>query len=383
MGKLYLFFGKSRLTFRKRNVIFYPAENRWNPRVCHCRRCVTGTLGRTTGRAGIGPAKLKCSCERSFIVTGAYVQKQDWETVSVRMFEKVWLVTLIIGSLFLISSCGKQKDQAKEIIHGGVLFDNVIDDQQKNMMTQWNKDKRSYQYNLLQGGGYQEETAHYILRYQPYGSVSALVVGLATGKLDCVYLPECAVKYLIRIKKEFDSIPDAWSQYYQMVLPLKSLEMRDKINLVLRDMRQDRTLENLITEHIRLATDLPKPVKMPILQDAPVLKVGITGALPPMDYMTAGGEPAGFNVALLGEIGKRLNLNIELVPVEINAWPMAMKSGKIDVMFWLSNYNEPLKDSEDLLFSKEFFYSPCAYLTKSEFKDHEFWKEYFEPRPSN
>jgi ABC-type amino acid transport substrate-binding protein len=33
----------------------------------------------------------------------------------------------------------------------------------------------------------------------------------------------------------------------------------------------------------------------------------------PLDYISANGQPAGFNVALLTEIGKLLKINIEFV----------------------------------------------------------------------
>ena len=59
-----------------------------------------------------------------------------------------------------------------------------------------------------------------------------------------------------------------------------------------------------------------------------------TGALLPMDYVAADGTPAGFNTAILAELGKRLNVNIELVQVDSLGRASALVSGQVDLVFW-------------------------------------------------
>ncbi|MBQ0067425.1 MAG: hypothetical protein KBS60_04505 [Phascolarctobacterium sp.] len=58
----------------------------------------------------------------------------------------------------------------------------------------------------------------------------------------------------------------------------------------------------------------PKPVIMPKFENAPTIKVAVTGDMPPIDLVTADGTPAGFNVALLSEIAKLKKVNIVLIP---------------------------------------------------------------------
>ena len=64
------------------------------------------------------------------------------------------------------------------------------------------------------------------------------------------------------------------------------------------------------------------------------IRVLVTGDMPPIDYMTADGKPAGFNVAMLKEIGKRLQKNIELISADAGSRGLMLANGLADVAFW-------------------------------------------------
>ena len=74
---------------------------------------------------------------------------------------------------------------------------------------------------------------------------------------------------------------------------------------------------------------------MPKFDGADTIKVGVTGDLPPLDFVNSDGTPAGFNTALLAEISKRIKKNIELVQVDSGARAAALTSGQVDVIFWV------------------------------------------------
>ena len=101
-------------------------------------------------------------------------------------------------------------------------------------------------------------------------------------------------------------------------------------------MRDDGTLEKLTKQYI---TDLkvgeePDAVEIQRFDGADTIKVAITGDLPPLDLVLADGKAAGFNTAVLSEIGKRLQKNIELVQIESAARAAALESGRVDISFW-------------------------------------------------
>ncbi|MBQ9575106.1 MAG: transporter substrate-binding domain-containing protein, partial [Synergistaceae bacterium] len=75
----------------------------------------------------------------------------------------------------------------------------------------------------------------------------------------------------------------------------------------------------------------------PKIEGADVMKVAVTGDLPPMDCILADGRPAGFNTAFLAELSKRIGRNIELVSVSAGARQSAISSGRVDVVFWTRN----------------------------------------------
>ena len=98
----------------------------------------------------------------------------------------------------------------------------------------------------------------------------------------------------------------------------------------------DGTLDKLIKENI---TDLggadPVATDIPVIDGAETLKVAVTGDMPALDVILPDGKPAGFNVAFLSELSKRINKNFELVSIEAGARGAALSSGQVDVLFWV------------------------------------------------
>jgi ABC-type amino acid transport substrate-binding protein len=111
--------------------------------------------------------------------------------------------------------------------------------------------------------------------------------------------------------------------------------LRDEFNEALASITEDE-MNQLIQDYITAAINdgTVTPVTMPVIDGAETIKVAVTGSLPPMDYVAADGSPAGFNTALLAEISKRINKNIELVVVDSVGRAAALASGTVDAVFW-------------------------------------------------
>ncbi|MBQ8137062.1 MAG: transporter substrate-binding domain-containing protein, partial [Clostridia bacterium] len=95
-----------------------------------------------------------------------------------------------------------------------------------------------------------------------------------------------------------------------------------------------------------IAGDEPQAIELPRFDGAQTVKVAVTGSLPPMDYVAPDGTPAGFNTAVLADIGNRTGMNIELVQVDSVGRAMALSTGNVDVVFWTrtSKATEALAD---------------------------------------
>ncbi|MBQ9497496.1 MAG: transporter substrate-binding domain-containing protein, partial [Selenomonadaceae bacterium] len=81
---------------------------------------------------------------------------------------------------------------------------------------------------------------------------------------------------------------------------------------------------------------VPPAVEIPMTDGADTIKVGVTGDLPPLDYVSADGKASGFNTALLAEIAKRSGKNVEIVDIDSGARAAALSSKQIDVVFWVT-----------------------------------------------
>jgi ABC-type amino acid transport substrate-binding protein len=113
-------------------------------------------------------------------------------------------------------------------------------------------------------------------------------------------------------------------------------DLRDQFNEAITSMKADGTLDRLVKEQIEdmIASLVTAPITMPVADGARTIRVAVTGALPPMDYVAADGTPAGFNTAVLAEIASRTGLNIELVVVDSIGRAAALASGAVDAVFW-------------------------------------------------
>ena len=102
-------------------------------------------------------------------------------------------------------------------------------------------------------------------------------------------------------------------------------------------MKEDGTLQQLIDEHITkvINGEEPKAIVPDQIEGAETITVAVTGCLPPMDYVAPDGTVAGFNTAILAEIGRRIGKNIAFEQVDSLGRAMALSSGTVDVVFWV------------------------------------------------
>ena len=116
-------------------------------------------------------------------------------------------------------------------------------------------------------------------------------------------------------------------------------DLEGKTEEEIEAMKKEGVIDKLIETHVKGHTDgsNPEPVVIPVIDGAETVKVAVTGDIPPIDFVAADGTPAGFNMALLAEIAKKVNVNIEIVQVDTGARVAALTSGRADVLFWVNS----------------------------------------------
>lgn len=172
-----------------------------------------------------------------------------------------------------------------------------------------------------------------------FDNLNAMQMALQSKQIDEISTYRSVARYMTAKNPRFEVLKDHSLEFidsFCFALRDDETELRDSLNRVIKDMQSDGTLERLTKEYV---TDIsnendPPAVELPHFDSAQTIKVAVTGDLPPLDFVSADGKPAGFNTAVLAEIGKRMLKNIELVEITGGARASALTSKQVDVVFW-------------------------------------------------
>ena len=169
-----------------------------------------------------------------------------------------------------------------------------------------------------------------------YSNLSAALMDLENGKIIKLSVTESVANYVAAHNDKFTvSVNKENLKNFSMMTSESNTKVYDILNNAIKEMKTDGTLESLIENELKAYINSDPVAKdLPHFDGARTIKIGVTGDLPPMDFVAANGKAAGFNIALLTEIANRTQVNIELVQIETGARTMALSSGKVDAVFW-------------------------------------------------
>ena len=168
-----------------------------------------------------------------------------------------------------------------------------------------------------------------------YSSLVTMQMALNAGEINEIQLPEIVGEYFI------NSNPSAYTvACVSMVRPTylafgflsSNTALRDRFNAALQTLREEGTLENLRLKYIENAHS--EKIKFEKFDGAEKIRVALTGDLPPIDFVEADGTPAGYNVAIISEIAKKMKVNIEILNVESGSRSANLASKRADAVFW-------------------------------------------------
>ena len=172
-----------------------------------------------------------------------------------------------------------------------------------------------------------------------YDSLTMMQMALSRGEIDAIVAPDFVGEYMLKNNPDY-SLKGFILLRRPITLSLGFLE--EKAELCKRFDEALKTLtENGMTSHLARyhisgpEAQNPRPVVFEKFEGAETVNILVTGDMPPLDYVDADGTPAGYNTALLAEIGRLLHVNINLVGSESGARAVALTSGRVDAVFWL------------------------------------------------
>lgn len=176
--------------------------------------------------------------------------------------------------------------------------------------------------------------------YLYFDSLNNMIDALNAGVIAGLEVDEYTARYILSRSDGFAlfAYPADLAEEisYAMLLRGEDRGLCDRISAVIAEMKADGTLESMKKQYIDdvIAGAEPETVSPEHFEGAETIRAALTGDRPPMDYFSAAGEPVGFNTALMAEIGKRLGVNVELIPVDSGARSISLASKTSDVIFW-------------------------------------------------
>ena len=192
-----------------------------------------------------------------------------------------------------------------------------------------------------------------------YGNFAAMIMAMNAGELDEFAVSQPVGEYIIAVNPDFSVACATRITGSAFVFGFRAENggaMRDKFNAALADMS---TLDTLKLKYCSNPGKCdPDTVQFESFPDADTVKIAVTGDLPPLDFVAADGNAAGFNTAILSEIGRRTKINIKLVYVETAARTTALTSGRADCIFWYQLYNDSKNQPdapEGVIFSEPYY----------------------------
>ena len=234
---------------------------------------------------------------------------------------------LLTACALLFTACGSDE----EYRIGVIRHLNVVEDTLDKIYEKFDED---------------DDSRHENRRRIIFNSMIEMTAALKAGQVDEIATYEVVGNYLAAHNWDFDvtvnkfGLADAFCCAFRE----RDVALKKEFNEALDGIISDGTLKQLIKTYIVDAshTDSLPAVEMPTFVNdefddnfEPPIRIGVTGDLPPLDYISADGKPAGFNTALLAEISNRLKKNFVLVSIDGGSRFVALTSGQVDVVFWV------------------------------------------------
>ena len=233
--------------------------------------------------------------------------------------KRIALFTILTMVLSILSGCGD--DNTAEKIKNSIKI---------GLIAQLNT-KPEQMDEVLEAMGVDADSTY-------FDTFTSMQMALSSKNIDEIQTYESVANYMTAQNSQFEikqeqtvSLIDSFC----CAMREEDVNLRNDFNSAIDSMKNDGTLDNLIKTYIKELQGDPPAVEFSKINGADTIKVGVTGDLPPLDLVLADGTPAGFNTAILSEVSKRINKNIELIQIDSGARAAALISKQVDVIFWV------------------------------------------------
>ena len=238
----------------------------------------------------------------------------------------------ICAAALLMTGCGgdnasKPAPTKEKTIIGVITHLNVSEIEYNELMKKLEKSYRPSKANLG-------------AEYKFFDKMNDMQMALDANQIEMLSTYQHVADYMLQRTDNREILPTEkfLSDSFCFAVRESDKMLQHDLNKAIKAMTTDGTLIKLTKEYI---TDLKAGAEPPVvpithIDGADTIKVAVTGDLPPFDMILADGTPAGFSTAVLAEISRRINKNIELVSIDSAARASILSSKGADVVFWVA-----------------------------------------------
>ena len=277
--------------------------------------------------------------------------------------KKFFAMIFAVG--FLLTGCGSESGDTKNSASQATII-------KLGMISHLNASEKQMEEYLFK---VQSKTHAKVINHVPvfFDNLRLMQMGIESGKVDVISTYKSVADYMLENNDDYELVNDDWinglSDNFCFAVRKEDTALKADLDKTIKAMKADGSLDKLIKEYI-INVDkgkTPPKVEIPKVEGADVIKVGVTGDLPPLDLILSDNSPAGFNTALLAEIAKRLNKNIELVQIDSGARAAALAADQIDVIFWAivpanENFPADIDKPDGIELSEPYFQDNIAHI---------------------
>lgn len=200
--------------------------------------------------------------------------------------------------------------------------------------------------------------------WKQYNSLTSMILDLNSRNIEYILVPTSVANYLKAQNDALTVAPGGAGVPTEIRMAVRSndTELHQILQAGIQTLRSEGKLDELVKKYI---TEISIEGFDDDVQREKSYVVGVTGDLPPMDYVAADGIPAGFNVALMNAIGDIMDVSFTFIQVDADARLSALSSERIDIIFWYGNVQGYTSEKEELLLTDAYYTDMISYVTKS------------------
>lgn len=166
-----------------------------------------------------------------------------------------------------------------------------------------------------------------------YNKGNDAVMALKQGKIDCVMIDEQPAKAFVEKNDDLTILDEEFAlEEYAIAVSKDNTELTEKINAALAELKEEGTIDSIISNYIGDDTKGKTPYESPEDTDRSngTLVMATNAAFEPYEYYS-GEEVVGIDADLAQAIADKLGMELEIEDMEFDSIITAVQSGKADI----------------------------------------------------